>query len=122
MEKLQITKDTISLPHFCDESITCNCSFILCDNIGISIATFHFKKDDSFRESEHPDIENARDNAALYVDAHNTYLQHPELPSELFRQNREMKEALLLIRHSPVSNRIIEIVSNCLTSCNKGKE
>lgn len=33
-------------------------------------------------------------NTALYVDAHNTYLSNPNLPSELLRQNKEMREAL----------------------------
>lgn len=84
--------------------------------------------------------------AKIICDAGNTYQQCEELPSELLRQNREMKEALentldelyRLGEHCADQkfidfedesidgvnsyNRIMKQGRECLTSCNKGKE
>lgn len=141
MEKLQITQDKLIMPHFADEDTSCDCSFVLCENCEISPATFHFRKDDSLEQSQNPKIENAKANAMLYMDAHNTYLEHPELPSELLRQNRQMKEALEKAEEAlewymtecypdndnyqsfhDIGMNARSVLRECLTSCNKGKE
>lgn len=84
--------------------------------------------------------------ASVCSDALNTYQQFETLPSELLRQNREMKEALentlkellKLIDHCENEhfldfddesiegvadcNKVMKQARNCLTSCNKGKD
>lgn len=60
--------------------------------------------------------------AILIADAGNTYRQCSTIPSELLRQNQEMKEALERIEHETDSLEISHIVRDCLTSLNKDKE
>lgn len=61
----------------------------------------------------------------IICDAGNTYQQCETLPSELLRQNREMKEALERIKkltNLDDDKTVVNICVDCLTSCNKGKE
>jgi len=55
--------------HLADESITCNCAYILSDVVPISIGNINVRKDDSLEHSEYPEIEEAEANAKLIAAA-----------------------------------------------------
>lgn len=108
MEKLQITKGE----YMYQKDSSLEYPRVLLGDAPVMIIDAEFQDDNG----------NCDDIVLLASDALNTYQQCETLPSELLRQNQEMREVLELIKSKAVSNRVLEIISNCLTSLDKGKE
>ena len=58
-----------TLPHFARADCDCNCGYLFDDDKEQSIATIHYKHDDSMGESEYPPLEEAIENAKIICDA-----------------------------------------------------
>lgn len=71
---------------------------------------------------EYKHTEKTRLHSEIMNDALNIHFESGVTPSELLRQNREMKEALERIENTTSCRITMMLSKKCLTSCNKGKE
>lgn len=69
MEKFKGTPAPWTLPHFADDSCTCDCGFVLVEGHCGAVATVHYSKDNSVKNGDNPLPEQCVANAHLIAAA-----------------------------------------------------